>query len=167
MWQRYSEFARRAVYFAQEEALSARKSLVGPEALLLGILRDDENRAVKILESAGISRDRVRQAISERWLPEPEGTKVKEKEVTLSDAGKRVLDLAHSEAVRQGEPGYVGTEFILTGIVLTEEEEASRILRELGVTIETVRGQYPRSTDREPAYRRPSAWARFLQRLRR
>jgi ATP-dependent Clp protease ATP-binding subunit ClpC len=104
---------------------------------LLGLLREREGIAARILESFDISLDLVRSELESLIdKTEYQGSK----EVAFTPRAKRVLELALDETRRLGH-NYVGTEHILLGILREGEGVGAQILRNLGLDIETVRGK--------------------------
>ncbi|MBC8140788.1 MAG: Clp protease N-terminal domain-containing protein [Armatimonadetes bacterium] len=95
MWQRFTEAARRAVYYAQIEAQTDNVNQVTPEHLLIGLLREPEARSYRIAAGCGANPDAVVAALRTPPLPRnpwattdtPRG-----KEMTLSARAKRAID---------------------------------------------------------------------------
>ena len=127
MWQRFTERARRIVFYAQEEAARLGESYVGPEHILLGLVREDDSAAARILKHMGIPLGRIRSGI-ERQLSA--GQSNLGQDMQLTPRAKRVIDLAYEEA-RQLQNNYIGTEHIL--LALLEVEDAGGPLHRLGV----------------------------------
>lgn len=117
MWQRFTERARRAVFFAQEEAARFGQSNVGPEHLVLGLVRNSDSVAARILNRMGVSLGRIRSEIERQVTPgkEPPG-----QEMQLTPRAKRVIDLAYAEA-RLLNNNYIGTEHLLLGLLRESE----------------------------------------------
>src|SRR4051812_1312420 len=97
MWQRFTERARRAVFYAQEEAGRLGENFVGTEHLLLGLIRDNDHVAARMLDKMGIPMGRIRSEI-ERQVTR--GNREMGQEMQLSPRAKRVIDLAYNEALR-------------------------------------------------------------------
>src|SRR4051812_21733402 len=97
MWQRFTEKARRVVFSAQEEAARLGESYVGTEHILLGLVRDVDNVAVRVLERLGVQRGQVRAEI-ERQVSRGQGHLGED--MQLTPRAKRVIDLAYEEARR-------------------------------------------------------------------
>ena len=108
MWQRFTERARRVVFFAQEEAGRLGENYVSTEHLLLGMVRENDSVAARILERMDVSLGRIRSEI-ERQVAKGEGRL--EQEVQLTPRAKRVIDLAYDEA-RSLNNNYIGTEHV-------------------------------------------------------
>ena len=109
MFERLTDRARRVLVEAREEALSLNHSFIGTEHLLLGLIRQDEAVAARVLESLGISPVAVRAKVEETVGPaasSPPGSP------PFTPRAKKVLELSLREAVQLGH-NYIGTEHIL------------------------------------------------------
>src|SRR6476646_10751592 len=135
MWQRFTERARRVVFFAQEEAGRLGENYVSTEHLLLGLVRENDSVASRILDRMGISLGRIRSEI-ERQVARGDGRVGQD--VQLTPRAKRVIDLAYDEA-RQLSNNYIGTEHLLLGLIREGEGLAGRVLAKLGVDLERTR----------------------------
>lgn len=135
MWQRFTERARRIVFFAQEEAGRLGENYVSTEHLLLGMVRENDSVAAQILDNMGISLGRIRSEI-ERQVTRGDGRLGTD--MQLTPRAKRVIDLAYDEA-RQLSNNYIGTEHILLGLIREGEGLAGRVLNKLGVELERTR----------------------------
>lgn len=146
MWQRFTDRARRVVQYAQEEAMRCGVNYIGTEHLLLGLVREGESVAARILERLGVSLGRVRAEVEKHVQRAPHPQRVSPQEMTLTPRARRVLELAMDEA-RQMNHNYVGTEHILLGLIREREGLAAQILAKLGVDerdLERVRQQIRR-----------------------
>jgi hypothetical protein len=135
MWQRFTERARRVVFFAREEAARLGENYVGTEHLLLGLVREDDCVAARILTHLGISLKRIRADV-ERLVQRGQGNLGQG--MQLTPRAKRVIDLAYEEA-RQLNNNYIGTEHLLLGLIREGDGLASRVLQKLGAELERVR----------------------------
>ena len=135
MWQRFTERARRVVFFAQEETGRLGENFVSTEHLLLGLVRENDCVAARILDRLGIELGRVRSEI-ERQVVRGDGRLAQD--MQLSPRAKRVIDLSYDEA-RQLDNNYIGTEHILLGLIREEEGIAGKVLLKLGATLEATR----------------------------
>src|SRR5437588_4317766 len=135
MWQRFTERARRVVFFAQEEAGRLGENYVSTEHLLLGLVRDEKCVSSRILDQMGVSLGRIRIEI-ERQVQRGDGRLGQD--MQLTPRGKRVIDLAYDEA-RQLTNNYIGTEHLLLGLIREGEGLAGRVLAKLGVELERTR----------------------------
>ncbi|QPM67022.1 ATP-dependent Clp protease ATP-binding subunit [Atribacter laminatus] len=135
MFERYTERARKVIILAQDEAVRLKHNYIGTEHLLLGLLREREGIAAKILESLDISVEAVRNEL-ENFVDRTEYQGATE--VAFTPRAKRVLELALDETRRLSHK-YVGTEHILLGVFREGDGVGAQILRRLGLDIETVR----------------------------
>ncbi|MGC8667111.1 MAG: ATP-dependent Clp protease ATP-binding subunit [Chthonomonadales bacterium] len=135
MWQRFTERARRVVFFAQEEAGRLGENYVSTEHLLLGLVRENDSVAARILDRMGVSLGRIRSEI-ERQVTRGDGRLGQD--MQLTPRAKRVIDLAYDEA-RQLNNNYIGTEHLLLGLIREGEGLAGRVLAKLGVDLERTR----------------------------
>src|ERR1700694_1086922 len=135
MWQRFTERARRVVFFAQEEAGRLGENYVSTEHLLLGLVRENDSVAARILDRLGVSLGRIRSEI-ERQVTRGDGRLGQD--MQLTPRAKRVIDLAYDEA-RQLSNNYIGTEHLLLGLIREGEGLAGRVLAKLGVELERTR----------------------------
>ncbi|MDQ2731933.1 MAG: ATP-dependent Clp protease ATP-binding subunit, partial [Armatimonadota bacterium] len=137
LWQRFTERAKRVVIAAQEEAAHAGEPYVSPEHLLLGLVKENDSVATKVLERLGVAATRVRQEI-ERQIGSRGYGRLNNNDVSLDPRMKRVLDFAYDEA-RQSNTNYIGTEHLLLGIIREGDGIAFRQLAKLGVDIVSAR----------------------------
>ena len=135
MWQRFSERARKVVFYAQEEAQKFGEGYVSTEHLLLGILREDHSSAGQVLTAAGISAIKVRLAVESQL---PKGDARPPQDMTLTPRAKRVIDLAYDEA-RHLNHNYIGTEHLLLGLIREGDGLAGRVLAKFGAELEAIR----------------------------
>ncbi len=135
MWQRFTERARKMVFYAQEEAGKWGANVVGPEFLLLGLVCEDDSLAARLLIRLDVSLDSARKEVRARLQP-GEGGALKDN-LQLTPAAKKVIDFAYEEA-NQLNDNYIGTEHLLLGLLHPEAGVAAKVLRELGVTHEGI-----------------------------
>jgi ATP-dependent Clp protease ATP-binding subunit ClpA len=133
---RFNDRAKRVLALSQDEAIRFNHNYIGTEHLLLGLVREGEGVAARVLESLGVKLSSVRQAV-EFTIGRGDSTKTPT-EITLAPQVKKVIDLAVDEARKLGH-SHVGTEHLLLGIVLESESPAAKILASFGVSLETVR----------------------------
>src|SRR6266851_2807844 len=135
MWQRFTERSRRVVFFAQEEAARLGENYVGTEHLLLGLVRENDSVAARILDRLGVPLGRIRSDI-ERQVTRGHGNLGQD--MQLTPRAKRVIDLAYEEA-RQLNNNYIGTEHLLLGLIREGDGLAARVLVKLGADLERTR----------------------------
>jgi len=145
MWQRFTERARRVVFFAQEEAGRLGENYVSTEHLLLGLVRENDSVAARILDRMGVSLGRIRSEI-ERQVTRGDGRLGQD--MQLTPRAKRVIDLAYDEA-RNLNNNYIGTEHLLLGLIREGEGLAGRVLQKLGVDLERTRREVMNLQDGE------------------
>jgi ATP-dependent Clp protease ATP-binding subunit ClpA len=132
VYDRYTEKARRAIFFAHYEASKLGSTTIETEHLLLGLLREGHSTIKRFL-GAEVSQESVREQIKAHTLiPENAAASL---DLPLTNESKRVLAYAAEEAQRLGVR-LVGTEHLLLGLLREEDGFAALMLRERGVTLE-------------------------------
>ncbi len=145
MWQRFTERARKVVFYAQEEAQKFGEGYVSTEHLLLGLVRESDSVAARVLEKLGISLSRIRAEVEKQL---PRGDARPTQDMTLTPRAKRVIDLAYDEA-RNLNNNYIGTEHLLLGLIREGDGLAGRVLQKLGVELEKARREVMSLQDNE------------------
>ena len=145
MWQRFTERARKVVFYAQEEAQKFGEGYVSTEHLLLGLVRESDSVAARVLERLGVSLSRIRAEVEKQL---PRGDARPSQDMTLTPRAKRVIDLAYDEA-RNLNNNYIGTEHLLLGLIREGDGLAGRVLAKLGVDIERARREVGALQDNE------------------
>ena len=135
MWQRFTERARKVVFYAQEEAQKFGEGYVSTEHLLLGLVRESDSVAARVLEKLGVSLNRIRSEVEKQL---PRGDARPNQDMTLTPRAKRVIDLAYDEA-RNLNNNYIGTEHLLLALIREADGLAGRVLAKLGVGLEAAR----------------------------
>jgi ATP-dependent Clp protease ATP-binding subunit ClpC len=138
---RFTKRARRVLTLAQEEALRLNHNYIGTEHLLLGLVREENGVAVKVLRELGVEPGQVIRAV-ERTVGR--GERPPFGKPTLAPRTKRVIELAVDEARLMGHH-YIGTEHLLLGLVREGEGIAVNVLRGLGINLDRVRTQTARN----------------------
>src|SRR5437667_541173 len=155
MWQRFTERARRVVFFAQEEAARLGENYVGTEHLLLGLVRENDSVAARILDRLGVPLGRIRSDI-ERQVTRGHGNLGQD--MQLTPRAKRVIDLAYEEA-RQLNNNYIGTEHLLLGLIREGDGLGARVLVKLGADLERTRREIYAMQEGEEAARQAATQA--------
>ena len=150
MFERFTERARHVIVLAQEEARVLRHNYIGTEHLLLGLLREVDGVAARVLGTLEVSLEGVRGEIT-RIVGE--GEHEAQGQIPFTPRAKKVLELALREALSLGH-NYIGTEHILLGLVRESEGVAARILTDLEVDADRVRREVMRVLA-GPAKRQP------------
>ncbi len=135
MFERFTERARQVVVLAQEEARTLRHNYIGTEHILLGLLREQEGLAARMLASLGVTAEQVRGQVV-RIVGA--GEDVAPGQIPFTPRAKKVLQLALREALSLGH-NYISTEHILLGLARENEGVAARILLDFDVDSETIR----------------------------
>ncbi len=126
MFERFTERARQVVVLAQDEARALKHNYIGTEHVLLGLLREEEGLAARVLESLGVSVEEVRVHVA-RIVGQ--GDEVTTGQIPFTPRAKKVLELSLREALSLGH-NYIGTEHVLLGLLREREGVAVRILME-------------------------------------
>jgi Clp amino terminal domain, pathogenicity island component len=137
VFERFTEHARTVVILGQEEARTLGHQYIGTEHILLGLLRDEEGLAARILESLDITAERVRAQVRRIVVP---GEDVMFGQIPFTPRAKKVLQLALREALSLGHD-YIDTEHILLAIVRESDGVAARILLDFDVDSERIRDE--------------------------
>jgi ATP-dependent Clp protease ATP-binding subunit ClpC len=151
VFERYTEKARRVIFFARYEASQYGSPYIETEHLLLGLMREDKALASRFLRSHG-AIESIRKEIEARiTIRERISTSV---EVPLSQECKRILNFAAEEAERLGHK-HVGTEHLLLGILREEKCFGAEILAERGVRLSALREEMARGSGEKVPVNRP------------
>jgi ATP-dependent Clp protease ATP-binding subunit ClpA len=137
LFERFTERARQVVVLAQDEARALKHNYIGTEHILLGLLREEEGLAARVLESLDITVEEVRAQVA-RIVGQ--GDEVTTGQIPFTPRAKKVLELALREALSLGH-NYIGTEHVLLGLVRENEGVAARILLDLDADDEKIRAQ--------------------------
>jgi len=137
---KFTERARRVLTLAQEEAQRFNHNYIGTEHLLLGLVREGDGVAAKVLANLGIELNKVRSAVE---FIIGRGERSTMSEIGLTPRAKKVIELAVDEARRLNHH-YIGTEHLLLGLVREGEGIAAGVLESLGVNLERVRAETTR-----------------------
>src|SRR5689334_11839233 len=141
MFERYTERARRVIFFARYEASQFGSTTIETEYLLLGLIREDKNQTNRFLRNQS-SIVSIRKEIERRTTIREKGpTSI---DLPLSDECKRILAYAAEEAERLNHR-HIGTEHLLLGILREEKCVAAEILHERGLRLNAIREELARS----------------------
>ena len=136
-FEKFSERARRVLSLAQEEAQRFNHNYIGTEHILLGLVRETEGGAAKVLANLNVELAKVRSAVE---FIIGRGERPTPGEIGLTPRAKKVIELAVDEA-RRLDNHYIGTVHLLIGLMREGEGVAAGVLESLGVTLEKVRGE--------------------------
>ena len=142
MFERFTDRARHVIVLAQEEARRLRHDYIGTEHLLLGLLREQDGIAARVLDSLGITVEEVRAQVV-RIVGQGAGDDAAG-QIPLTPRAKKAMELALREALSLGH-NYIGTEHILLGLAGEREGVAARILLDFDADPETVGNEVMRA----------------------
>jgi ATP-dependent Clp protease ATP-binding subunit ClpC len=141
VFERFTERAREVVVLAQDEARALRHNYIGTEHILLGLLREEEGLAARVLESLDITVEEVQAQVARIIGPGDEP--IVSGQIPFTPRAKKVLELSLREALSL-KHNYIGTEHILLGLVRENEGVAARILLDFDADAEKIRNEIMR-----------------------
>ena len=139
-FEKFSERARKVLSLAQEEAQRFNHNYIGTEHILLGLVRETEGVAARVLANLGVDLNKVRSAVE---FIIGRGERPAQGEIGLTPRAKKVVELAVDEARRMNH-AYIGTEHLLIGLLREGEGVAAGVLESLAVTLDKVRAETQR-----------------------
>ncbi len=139
-FEKFSERARRVLSLAQEEAQRFNHNYIGTEHILLGLVRETDGVAARVLSSLNVELSKVRSAVE---FIIGRGERPSPGDIGLTPRAKKVIELAVDEARRLSHH-YIGTEHLLIGIMREGEGVAAGVLESLGVSLDKVRTETTR-----------------------
>ncbi len=148
MFERFTERGRQVLVLAQDEARALKHNYIGTEHILLGLLREEEGLAARVLESLDITVEEVRLRVV-RIV----GASGATGQIPFTPRAKAVIEVALREALSLGH-NYVGTEHILLALIRIEEANGARLLGDIIGDTEKIRDEVIRML-RGPARRKP------------
>ena len=157
---KFTERARRVLTLAQEEAHRFNHNYIGTEHILLGLVREGDGVAAKVLANLGVELNKVRSAVE---FIIGRGDRTVLGEIGLTPRAKKVIELAVDEA-RRLTHSYIGTEHLLLGLVREGEGIAAGVLESLGVNLERVRAETTRILSQSAPQATPAGGARTATR---
>ena len=137
-FEKFSERARRVLSLAQEEAQRFNHNYIGTEHILLGIVRETDGVASKVLVNLGVELNKVRSAVE--FIIGRNDAPVSKEGIGLTPRAKKVIELAVDEA-RRSNHNYIGTEHLLIGLMREGDGVAAGVLENLGVNLDKVRAE--------------------------
>jgi ATP-dependent Clp protease ATP-binding subunit ClpA len=153
---RFSEHSKKVLTLAQEEAEKAHHSYIGTEHLLLGLMREGEGLAAKVLVNLGVDIDIVRDTIDSTL---GRNERVFVQQTIPTSRVKKVIEIAFDEAKRMDDTK-VETQHLLLGLLVEGEGIAAHVLNDLGADLDGVRHQLQAlRQDREQVERSPEGVA--------
>jgi ATP-dependent Clp protease ATP-binding subunit ClpC len=134
----FTRRVRRALQAAREEANALGNAFVGPEHMLLGLIREGDGTAIAVLAACTIDLAHLKSDLQGIMRGRGDTSKDIGPDLPYTAYAKRALELA-MHAARELHHGHVGTEHLLLGLLADEQSDASRLLRAAGATSEVVR----------------------------
>ena len=147
-FEKFSERARRVLSLANEEAQRFNHNYIGTEHILLGLVRETEGVAAKVLSNLGVELSKVRSAVE---FIIGRGERAATGEKGLTPRTKKVVELAVDEARRLNHH-YIGTEHLLIGLLREGEGVAAGVLESLQVNLDKVRAETSRILTQSPGH---------------
>ncbi|MCH9036021.1 MAG: AAA family ATPase [Chloroflexi bacterium] len=144
---KFSERARTVLDFAQEEARNFNHHYIGTEHILLGLVREQDCVAAKVLVNLGVQLNKVRSAVE---FIIGHGEKSSIGEIALTPRSLKVIELAVDEA-KKLQRSYISTEHLLIGILREGDGVAAGVLESLGVSLDRARAETIRLMSSQPA----------------
>ncbi len=136
-FEKFTERARRVLSLAQEEAQRFNHNYIGTEHILLGLVRETDGVAARVLSNLNVELHKVRSAVE---FIIGRGERTTPSEIGLTPRAKKVIELAVDEARRLNHH-YIGTEHILIGLMREGEGVAAGVLESLGISLDKIRGE--------------------------
>jgi ATP-dependent Clp protease ATP-binding subunit ClpC len=152
-FEKFSERARRVLSLAQEEAQRFNHNYIGTEHILLGLVRESEGVAARVLANLGTELSKIRSAVE---FIIGRGERPSPGEIGLTPRAKKVIELAVDEARRLNHH-YIGTEHLLIGLMREGEGVAAGVLESLGITLDKVRAETSRILSQSTSLSTPSS----------
>jgi ATP-dependent Clp protease ATP-binding subunit ClpA len=137
VFERFTERARQVVVFAQDEARALKHNYIGTEHILLGLLREEEGLAARVLETLDITVEEARAQVAQFI---GQGDEVATGQIPFTPRAKKALELSLREALALGH-NYIGTEHVLLGLVRETDGVAVRILLDFDADPQKVRNE--------------------------
>jgi ATP-dependent Clp protease ATP-binding subunit ClpC len=141
VFERFTERAKQVVVLAQDEARALKHNYIGTEHILLGLLREEEGLAARVLESLDVTVEEARAQVARIIGPGDEP--IVSGQIPFTPRAKKVLELSLREALSL-KHNYIGTEHILLGLVRENEGVAARILLDFDADAEKIRNEIMR-----------------------
>ncbi|MBX7222974.1 MAG: ATP-dependent Clp protease ATP-binding subunit [Blastocatellia bacterium] len=141
MFERYTEKARRVIFFARYEASQFGSPAIDAEHILLGLMREDKSLTNRFFLRAQISIEAVRRDIETRTIPREKNNSTVD--LPLSPEAKRILTHAAEESERLMHR-HIGTEHLLLGLLREENSVAAKILYDRGLRLQAIRDELAR-----------------------
>ena len=157
MFDRFTDRARKVMGYSRQEAQRFNHDYIGPEHMLLGLIREGGGVANDVLRQLDVESKKIRKSVEK--LVEHGTTMVTMGQLPFTPRAKRVLELTLEEASNMGH-NYLGTEHLLLGLIREEEGIAGRVLAKLRVTADHAREEVAKQLRADEVPGDPSRRAR-------
>ncbi|MEX1258431.1 MAG: ATP-dependent Clp protease ATP-binding subunit [Gemmatimonadota bacterium] len=134
----FTDRVRKVLAMARDEAIRLQHDYVGPEHILLGLIREGEGVAAAVLTNLSADLDQVHERVEES-IKKGKAT-IALGELPYTSRAKKVLEFAMAEA-RELNHSYVGTEHLLLGLLREEKGVPAQVLGSLGISLEDARAE--------------------------
>ena len=148
MFQHFTDNARRAMSFANEQVRQLNHKYIGTEHVFLGLLKQDNSKGAAILKKLGVDTKKMLSELEQLIKLKNDTDTTSSKEQQQTQHAKKVIEYAAEEA-RNFKHDYIGTEHILLGLLRVSESIASQVLINLGVTTEAARMEIEKFTNQQ------------------
>ncbi|MDR1159668.1 MAG: AAA family ATPase, partial [Syntrophomonadaceae bacterium] len=138
MFRRFTQRARNAVIYAQEEARQLNHAAIGTEHILMGLLKEGEGIGAKALIQMGLDLNKVREEVTKVIGYNTTAAELSAGDLPITPRTKKIFNLSFDEARLQGV-NYVGTEHLLLALLREEEGVAGQVLISMGLRLDEVR----------------------------
>jgi ATP-dependent Clp protease ATP-binding subunit ClpC len=136
---KFSPRVKDVIQYSREEALRLGHDYIGTEHLLLGLIRDGDGVAIKLLKSLGVDTARLRRAVEDA-VKGTSGTTINIGSIPLTKQAEKVLKITYLEA-KIFKSDIIGTEHLLLSILRDEDNIASQIMLQFNVNYEIFKGE--------------------------
>ncbi len=134
---KFSQHARRVLTYAQQESQTLGHDFIGAEHLLLGLLRDEESSAVRVLGRLGVDPSKIREQVL--FVLGPDGGTGHSGGIGLTPNAKRVIESAVDEVRRAGVQTGIRSAHLLLGVARVEDTIAAGVLQSMGLALDRLR----------------------------
>ncbi|MDZ7344867.1 MAG: alanine racemase, partial [candidate division KSB1 bacterium] len=155
----FSDRVQMTIQFSREEALRLGHDYIGPEHILLGILRDGEGLAVEILHHLGADLDKIKRAVEDAVKSTGEPTT--RGNIPFTKRAEKILKMSNTEAEAR-KADIIGTEHLLLALIKEKNGVAAQVLRRFGVTDEAIRREIGNILRQSPLKKETSRQGRSM-----
>ncbi|HEY1062018.1 MAG TPA: ATP-dependent Clp protease ATP-binding subunit [Daejeonella sp.] len=136
---KFSPRVKDVISYSREEALRLGHDYIGTEHLLLGLIREGDGMAIKILKGLGVDTARLRKSVEDS-VKGTSSTTVNLGNIPLTKQAEKVLKITYLEA-KIFKSDIIGTEHLLLSILRDEDNIASQILQQYNVNYDIFKAE--------------------------